>query len=421
MSEITDLIRAVPLFSELDGAEFAALEQMVETIGSLEGTVLFQRGDASDSFYVVALGRADIRIDSETVIPLGPGEFFGEMGVLNSAPRNADALAGEDSIFLKVAKSEFDKLLAMDQGIAGKVMKACLERGKAFSVEAVDAGQASAREILLFYSPRGGAGTTTLATNFAARLAHLADENVALLDADLQFGNCHVLLDSERGADLAQIAGGRAEALTEEEVASLVHELPSKVALVQSPAKTEEADLVKPAQLVGVAEHLHARYGRLVIDTSSTLDERTLALIDISTKVFLVAEPEIVSLTRIMDCLRLFDLAGLPMSRFEVVLNKTGRGGFAVGDIERILKRPIYSEVGWDRKTASAAIHDGKSVFEVAKDSPVSVGVANLARKYLNPFGASEGSDATLAPKKAGFSFWGLFKDAGEVEPAPRG
>lgn len=420
MSEITDLIRAVPLFAELDDTEFQQLEQMVETIGSLEGTVLFSKGDPSDSFYVVALGRADIKIDEETVIPLGPGEFFGEMGVLNSAPRNADAYAGEDSIFLKVAKTDFDKLLAMDEGIAGKVMKACLERGKAFSVEAVAPSEASARELLLFYSPRGGAGTTTMASNFTARLAHLADEKVALLDADLQFGNCHVLLHADGGADLAQTAGGRAEPLTEDEVKSLVQELPSKVALVRSPAKTEEADLVKPAQLVGVAEHLHATYGRLVIDTSSTLDERTLALIDVATKVFLVAEPEIVSLTRIMDCLRLFDLAGLPSSRFEVVLNKTGRGGYATEDIERILKRPVYAEVGWDRKTANAAIQDGKSVFEEAKDSPVSVGIANLARKWLNPFGASEGSDLSAPPKKAGFSFWGLFKDDGEAEPAPR-
>jgi CRP-like cAMP-binding protein len=95
VSEITDLIRAVPLFAALDDQEFAQLVQMVETIGSLEGTVLFNKGDPSDCFYVVALGRADIRLDDDTVVPLGTGEFFGEMGVLNSAPRNADAVAGE--------------------------------------------------------------------------------------------------------------------------------------------------------------------------------------------------------------------------------------------------------------------------------------------------------------------------------------
>lgn len=421
MSEISDLIRAVPLFSELDEAEFQQIEQVVETIGTLEGTVLFQKGDPSDSFYVVALGRADIRIDDETVIPLGAGEFFGEMGVLNSAPRNADAIAGEDSIFLKIGKAGFDKLLAIDEGIAGKVMKACLERGKAFAVAPTSPGQVSAREVILFYSPRGGVGSTTLATNFTTRLAHLADEQVALLDADLQFGNCHVLLDAQGGEDIAQVAGGRAEPLTQAEVEKLVLELPNKVALVRSPGKTEEADLVKPAHLIGAVEHLHAKYGRLVVDTPSQLDERTLALMDVATKVFLIAEPEIVSLTRIMDCLRLFDLAGLPLERFEIVLNKTGRGGYATEDIERILKRPVYAEVGWDRKTTNAAIHDGKSVFAVAKDSPVSVGIANLARRYLNPFGAAQGSDLSEAPKKAGFSFWGLFKDSGEAEPAPRG
>jgi pilus assembly protein CpaE len=305
----------------------------------------------------------------------------------------------------------------MDENIAGKVMKACLERGKALAVQAAASGDAGPRDLVVFYSPRGGSGATTLATNFATRVAHLAGEKVALLDGDLQFGNCHVLLDSNSGGDLAQATGGRPNPLQAAEVTALIEELPSNVALIRSPTKTEEAEMVGPAQLVGVAEHLHSQYGRLVMDTPSALDERTLALIDIASTVFLVAEPEIVSLTRILDCLRLFDLAGIPMERFEIVLNKTGRGGFATEDIEGILKRSVYAEVGWDRKTTNAAIHDGKSVFDVANDSPASVGIANLARKYLNPFGEGEDGEAT---KKAGFSFWGLFSGDSEAEPAPR-
>lgn len=417
MADIKQLLRAVPLFEKLEPHEYAQLEELVEIIGVLRGTELFKKGDPTDSFYVVARGRVEIVIDEDTRIPLEDGEFFGEMGVLNSAPRNATAVAGDDSILLRIMKRDFDRVLSMDDAIASKVMSVCLDRGRAFAVNAH--GDGDRGEVAVFYSPRGGAGTTSLAVNTACRVAALTGETVAILDGDLQFGNCHVLLDATGSQSLAERTSGRPGALTDEEMAELVIETDKGVALVRAPARTEEADTVQPVHLVGLVDYLRRRFGRVVVDTPSALNDRTLALIDAASMVFMVAEPEIVSLHRVVDCFRLFDLAGFSREGFKLVLNKVGKGGFPVEAVEQKLAREVYAAVGRDRKVAEAAIFEGKTVMEIAKDSPMSVGVAALARRWVNPLASGVEANPEQE-KKAGFSFWGLFGGGDEVEPAPR-
>lgn len=406
MSDVKDLLRAVPLFQQLEESEYEQLAGLCNIIGVLKGTVLFEKGEETDSFYVIARGKVDIVLDEETTISLQDGNFFGEMGVLNSAPRNASAVAGEDSILLRVMKDDFDRILAMNDVIASKVMKVCLDRGRAFAEESQEAQEEG--EILVFYSPRGGAGTTSLAVNTACRLADLSGERVGLLDADLQFGNCHMMLDATVTSDLCEKTSGRSDPLGEDEIPELVHELPRGVALIRSPQKTEEADLVAPHHLVALVEYLKKTYGRVVVDTSSALNDRVLALIDAATTVFVVAEPELVSLHRVVDCFRLLELAGFPSDRFRLVLNKVGKSGFSPEDIEASLKRRVWASVGRDSRAANDAIHTGKPVVDVTRESTMTVGLSNLCRRHLNPLGQVE-EELPKQEKKAGFSFWGLF------------
>ncbi len=419
MGSELQLLRAVPLFSTLNDAEYSQLEALVEVIGVLRGTELFKKGDRTDAFYVVARGEVVILLDEAVKIPLSDGEFFGEMGVLNSAPRNASAMASQDSILLRVWKKDFDRVLTMNEAIASKIMGVCLARGRSFAVESAVVPEEQ-RDVLVFYSPRGGAGTTSIAVNVAARLAQLSGEKVALLDGDLQFGNCHIMMECQPPATFAEVAKGEDRPLTETEMAGLVEELPNGIALVRTPAKTEEADLVKPAHLLGMIEYLHEKYGRVVVDTSCALNERTLALLDAASTVFLVAEPEIVSLTRLLDSLRLLKLAGISEESLQVVLNKVGQGGFSPEIVQTRLEQKIYAALEWDREGSQEALFQGVPLVVQNRESPLAIGMSNLARKYLNPFGASIGRDIDAnATKKAGFSLWGLL-GGGAAEPGAR-
>ena len=57
------------------------------------GEVIVQRGDAADEMFVIRSGNVEIRRDDGVVARLGPGDFFGEMSLLESLPRDADAVA----------------------------------------------------------------------------------------------------------------------------------------------------------------------------------------------------------------------------------------------------------------------------------------------------------------------------------------
>ncbi len=418
MAEVSKLLRAVPMFQRLDDQEARALESIVEVVGVLHGAVLFRRGDASDAFYVIARGRIEIQIDELTRIPLGEGEFFGEMGVMNSAPRTADAVALEDSVLLRVAKDDFDRVLTLDEAIAAKVMKTCLERGKSLAVVPFDTPSSREGELHLFYSPRGGAGTTTLAVNVACRLADLSGKRVGLVDADLQFGNCGMLLGASKPeVTFPELIARHGDApIPDEELALVVESTARGIDLIRGPRKVEEAELVKPAHLVQAAEFLRRRTGMVVVDTPSALTDRVLALVDLASRVYLVIEPEIVAVTRASDCLRLFELAGVPSHRFHLVVNKVGKGGLPPEGIEKALRREIYANVARDIEAVAASIHDGVAVVDSRRSERVAVEIGNLARRILNPFDTALAAHAE-AKKKAGFSLWNFL--LGEAEPDP--
>jgi CRP/FNR family cyclic AMP-dependent transcriptional regulator len=91
------------------------------------GTVLFREGDRGEKMYVIRTGLVKIwkRIsDSEiTLAMLGPGEFFGEMALLESLPRSASATVQEDSLLVEVEQAAFETLVRSRGEIAVRLMR----------------------------------------------------------------------------------------------------------------------------------------------------------------------------------------------------------------------------------------------------------------------------------------------------------
>lgn len=91
------------LFRSLPAAEFEALRRMAVEKSVPRGSEIFRQGDAGDGVYVVKGGRVEISTNvtqnTRSVLSvLGPGEIFGEMGVLETKPRSASAIAAQDSV-----------------------------------------------------------------------------------------------------------------------------------------------------------------------------------------------------------------------------------------------------------------------------------------------------------------------------------
>ncbi len=91
------LLKQVPLFSRLKDRELKAILKSATDKEFKAGTKIVSEGDAGVGFYLIISGGADVRRGEERLARLGKGSFFGEMSLLDDAPRSADVIATEDT------------------------------------------------------------------------------------------------------------------------------------------------------------------------------------------------------------------------------------------------------------------------------------------------------------------------------------
>ena len=86
-------LRRIPLFNRLSRKQRKLLAMRVDELDVPPGKVLCCKGRPADEFFVIEEGTAKVVRDGQYLDELGPGDFFGEMGLLDNAPRNADVIA----------------------------------------------------------------------------------------------------------------------------------------------------------------------------------------------------------------------------------------------------------------------------------------------------------------------------------------
>ena len=156
-------------------------------------------------------------------------------------------------------------------------------------------------KIVAVYSPKGGVGTTTVATNLAVTL-HSTETPVIIVDANLQFGDVVVFLN-ERGrtsvVDLAPIVDQLDPELVREVV---IHHESSGIDILSAPPHPEDAERISGSQFVKVLKFLARLYSYVIVDTDSGLSDVTLDTLDASDLLVLISSQDIPAIinTRIM-------------------------------------------------------------------------------------------------------------------------
>ena len=113
----TAVLKAVPLFASFPEDQLRMLTTMVTRRSASRSTTIMAGGDATDSLYIVLSGRLKVMMSDaegkEVILSiLGPGEFFGEMGLIDDEPRSATVVTIEPCELLSIAKRDFKKSLA---------------------------------------------------------------------------------------------------------------------------------------------------------------------------------------------------------------------------------------------------------------------------------------------------------------------
>jgi len=122
-----ELLKKVNLFETLFENELKKIEKVCRNETFPATTVIFKEGDPGDRCYVLMNGEVRIskfipNIGEEALAMLKPGDYFGEMALIDNFPRSAHAIANTDAEVLAINKTELDKILIMDHELGYKIL-----------------------------------------------------------------------------------------------------------------------------------------------------------------------------------------------------------------------------------------------------------------------------------------------------------
>ena len=237
--------------------------------------------------------------------------------------------------------------------------------------------------LIAVYSPKGGAGCTTIAINLAVALARRGRRTV-LVDGSLQFGDVSVMLNMKAVTSIADLSDRGGE-LDQDLISSISQVHRSNLNVLLSPPRPEMADMVTEETIKQLLSALKESFDFIIVDTTSYLSEKTLAVLDMSDRIVLIAQQNLSSLKNVS---RFFDLAEsleYETQKVWLVVNraKSKQGkGISVHDVGKALKRPIYGTVPDDEITVNDASNQGvPMVMGEHKKKPISLSMIKVAEQ----------------------------------------
>lgn len=122
-----ELLKKISLFESLTDDELEEVEKICKTEQIAGDTVIFKEGSPGDKCYVIINGEVRIskmipNIGEEALTVLKPGDYFGEMALIDNFPRSAHAIANTDVQALVISKQDLDKILIADREMGYKLL-----------------------------------------------------------------------------------------------------------------------------------------------------------------------------------------------------------------------------------------------------------------------------------------------------------
>lgn len=244
--------------------------------------------------------------------------------------------------------------------------------------------QSEGAPVIVVYSPKGGIGTSTIAANLAVALQQ-EQGDVVLMDADLQFGDILVHLNTKATRTISDlIQNGELDAELVPEIA-LAHN--SGLKLLLAPPTPELADSITPPMVVEIIKVLKKHFKIVVIDTTSQLTDKTLVVLDNADYILVVNTPELPAIKNTKLFLELADQLEIPSNRLGVVINRSNLpGGVSPDKIEKALKLSQAYRIPYDPKM-HLAINKGVAINQQEPTAPSAQAVTFIAQDLWQKLG----------------------------------
>lgn len=220
-------------------------------------------------------------------------------------------------------------------------------------------------KVLLFCGAKGGAGSTTVATNFAIQLRRQTGERVLVVDLDLMLGEIALYLGIEPRYGIVDLARNL-HRVDEGLLVSYIATHESGLDVLSAPFDPDEGRGIGAEEVEKILGFLRGVYDWVVVDASNSLDSRVLAGLRTAEEIFVVTQVDVPSLRNIQRVRRVLKRV-VPEKSPKVVINRFHPGAdITRKDVERTLGLPVFGTLSNDYGSIAHSINTGEPLAMTA-------------------------------------------------------
>jgi CRP/FNR family transcriptional regulator, cyclic AMP receptor protein len=135
--EVDEQLAKVPLFSRLGPKEIQAVRSLLSEVEVQPGHVLARQGTHGSQFFIIVKGTAAVERDGVHVADVGPGDFQGEISLLDGGPRTATVTATSPMTIMVATANEFQSMLDTTPSVARQMLPAMAHRLRAMADDSI--------------------------------------------------------------------------------------------------------------------------------------------------------------------------------------------------------------------------------------------------------------------------------------------
>lgn len=257
-------------------------------------------------------------------------------------------------------------------------------RNQAFSMQASSQEtQTKPKNTFIVFSPKGGVGTTTIATNLAISMQKTLNEDVLLIDGKHLFGDVALYLNLRTGNSIIDLIS-HVGLLDERLIRQVVVRHVSGIHVLPSPNSITEAQGIRPEDLFKVVVSLQQVFPNIVIDGGNHLDDNTVTYMDSSDKILLVFNSDLASLRDVRQFMEISTTLSYPKDKILLILNLSGRKADVKKEaIEDVLKMKIFHKIPSDENVAVSSLNEGVPIVFKNPRHPISKVFSNMAMELV--------------------------------------
>ena len=255
-----------------------------------------------------------------------------------------------------------------------------MEKSRLENADVTTANNLQSRIITIF-GTKGGIGRTTITVNLAVVLAKMG-KKVAVIDADLQFGDVNVYFDIDPKDTISELSQGN-DASDIDAIKRMMALHFSGVSVVCAPKSPEYAEYVTPKNIETMINTMRPFYDYILIDTAPVFSDITMTALENSNLVLLISVQDISTLRNTKITLNILESLQ-QKEKTELIINRLTKGLISLKDMQRVLNEPLKNTVAFDFKTATTAHNKGIPIVLDAPKSEIGRDLKKIANYVIN-------------------------------------